>query len=452
VVLGRLRRDTGDAEAPAQPPGGEDGWDFDWPEPEPEDAPPYRPGRRAIALGALAAVVLAGAGLAALVGRDPERTQSEQRQLEAVAPGASKQRRPSLAVSPTVRRAAARLSLPQQVQQLMLVDLQGQYPRDPFFARQRRRAWGGVVLGTANFVDEDQFSLLTGEVNVVARQARQVRPLIAISQSGGAGSVFPDLPPRAQPDVGDTGRPALARSEARAAARALRARGVNMALAPNADVGSAVGPYNDLVFGSDPQRVARMVSAAVAGWRSGRVVAAVGHFPGAGAASGDPSSTNATVGLSRAELRTRDLPPFRAVARTAPVIVISNAVYAAFDGISPAVVLPEVMGGLLRRELGFRGVVMADDLNSTAPVQGVGVGTAAVGAVQAGADLLYVSGGEHEQELVQRALLRAVRSGRLTRERINLSVQRLLALKERYGLLPRPARRRPARRPGPAGR
>jgi len=408
---------------------------------------------------AVAAVLLAGAGAGVLIvaGGERERTSAERSQLEAAAPGSSRHSRPTLAVPSAVQRAAARLSLPRQIQQLMIVDAEGYYPRDPFFARLRARAWGGVLLGPANFLDESQFAALTGEVEVVARRARHVRPLIAVSQAGGGASAFPDLPPRPQPLVGETRRPAIAAREAQAAARALRARRVNMTLAPIADVGTAVGPFADLVFGDDPRLVASMTRAAVDGWRRGRVISAVGHFPGTGSASEDPSVATATVGQSLPDLRRRDLLPFAAVAPRVPVVIVSNAVYAAYDGVTPAVALPDVIGKLLRRDLGFKGVVMTDDLNSTAPVLGRNVGTAAIMSMKAGADLLYVAGGRPQQEQVYRAITAAVRRGEISRERLSLSVQRVLALKRGYGLLPAakarprtPKRAKPTPRPAPS--
>jgi beta-N-acetylhexosaminidase len=223
-----------------------------------------------------------------------------------------------------------------------------------------------------------------------------------------------------------------------------------MTFAPIADVGVAAGSVEDQVFADDARVVTRLTAAAVDGYRRGRVAAAVGHFPGEGSASADPDVANATVGFSLPELRRRDLRPFARVARRAPVIQMSNAVYAAWDGVTPATALPDAIGRLLRGELHYRGVVMTPDLTSTAPVLGVGVGTAAVEALEAGADVLYVSGGVLAQDAAYRAVLRAVRKGRISRERLRLSLQRVLALKRRYGLSVavqrRVARTTPARR------
>src|SRR5436309_16072700 len=88
---------------------------------------------------------------------------------------------------------------------------------------------------------------------------------------------------------------------------------------------------------------------------------------------------------------------------------------------------------------------MTDDLISTAPVLGQSVARSAVEALEAGADMLYVSGGSGQQEHAYQAVLAAVRHGRISRQRLRISVERVLALKRRYGLLPLP---RPSRRPG----
>jgi beta-N-acetylhexosaminidase len=115
-------------------------------------------------------------------------------------------------------------------------------------------------------------------------------------------------------------------------------------------------------------------------------------------------------------------------------VIMSNAVYVAFDGVTPAALLPQAVR-MLRRDLRFGGVVMTDDLAATAPVTGETVGRAAVDALRAGADLLYLSGGPQEQEQAYAAVLAASRTGRLPHARLQEALLRVLALKRRYGLL-----------------
>lgn len=412
-------------------------------------------GRITVVAAGVVLVAGLGAGVAALISSSgPDLTKRDRSEIEAAAPGILKKGKTTIPAPKAVRRIADSMPLARQVAQLFVVDLQGQYPRDPFFRHLRRRDWGGVVIGPANYVDDGQLRALTGEARVVARQAGHVLPLVAANQSGGAVSAFPGLPPKGQNEIGKAGRPALARAQARAAGLALRRRGVTVNFAPVADVGSPAGPVEDVVFGDSPALVTRLTKAAVAGYTAGRVIPAVGHFPGIGSASEDPDTANATVGLSLAELRARDLRPFAAIASVAPVIVVSNAVYAAYDGVSPAVELSEIVGGLLRRDLGFKGVVMTSDLNSTAPVLGWSTGRAAVGAIQAGADLLYVSGTPAQQERAFQAVLGAARKGTISRERLRLSVLRVLALKRRFGVIPAavPRAPKPKAKPKPKGK
>jgi beta-N-acetylhexosaminidase len=418
----------------------DDSLEFEWPHlaqepelppvaPRPPARPPFRRRRLLAALGALL-LLAGGGGLGVLVGRETQR---------AARPRAALGAQPAR----TAPRGPGGLSVPRQVAQLFVMGTTAQGPRDSFVAGMGARGWGAVVVTS---LGRGQAKRLTGGLDAAARAAGTVPPLVAIYQPGGPNSAYPGLPPRAAPDLGENGRPADAQREALAAAQALRRRHISMTLAPMADVSTPTGPNQDVLFGDDPRLVARMAAAAVRGYRAGGVVAAVGHFPGQGAASADPDSATASVGLSVGDMRSRDLIPFRAVARSAPVIVVSNAVYAAYDGVTPAVLLPDVVTGLLRHDLGFRGVVMTDDLSSTAPVLGQSIGRSAVEAVQAGADLLYVSGDSGDQERAYRAVLAAVRRGAISRQRLRQSVARVLALKRRYGVLAAP---RPVRRPSP---
>ena len=175
-------------------------------------------------------------------------------------------------------------------------------------------------------------------------------------------------------------RASSARRHAAAAGRALGLAGVDLAVGPAADVGAEGAPLEDRAVANDARAVMRVVSAALRGYRRSKTIAAVGHFPGQGSAAGNPDSEPAPVGQSLDELRTRDLRPFQAVVRTAPVLVASNAIYAAFDGATPAVLLPEAVDGLLRGRLGYRGVVMSDDLLAAGATMHTDIGPTAVEA------------------------------------------------------------------------
>jgi beta-N-acetylhexosaminidase len=224
--------------------------------------------------------------------------------------------------------------------------------------------------------------------------------------------------------------------QARLAGERLRALGVNMTLAPLADVDTLEGALSGRLFGTDPQAVARFSVEAVEGYRAASVISAVGHFPGAGAASADPDQMSATVGLTLAQLRGRDLVPFAAVAPLAPVIVMSNASYVAFDGVTPAGLLSEAVQ-LLRQDYGFTGVVMTDDLDATLDPTGSDPATVAVEALEAGDDLLYISGPASEHAAAYQGVLAAARRSAAVRALVRAALLRVLTLKARYGILPR---------------
>jgi beta-N-acetylhexosaminidase len=329
----------------------------------------------------------------------------------------------------TLVRKAARLPIERQVEQLFVVGLDGRSAGDPAFATLRAHAWGGIVLDRRNWASRRQISALAAGARAAARGAGRGAPLVVAAQDGGSATAFPGLPPRAQPTVAT---PHAAASEAAAAAAALRSLHVNMTLAPLADVGAEGTPFQDRVFSPDATQVASLTRTSLNAYLAAGIVPAVGHFPGQGSASQDPDRGTATVGLSLEDLRGRDLVPFRAIAARAPVIVVSNAVYAAYDGVTPAALVPDVVDGLLRGELGFRGVAMTDDLASAAPVLGQSSGEVAVDALRAGADLLYLSGAPGEQERAAQAVLAAVRDGRLSRDRLQQALLRVLALKARF--------------------
>jgi beta-N-acetylhexosaminidase len=323
----------------------------------------------------------------------------------------------TLPVAPEV--AAARL---------FLVGFGGTAPEDPGVRRLADRDWGGVALDRENAVDAEQVAALVDGIRERARRAGRDAPLMAIRQAGGAASALPSLPPAPQPDQ-SVAREAGA--EATAAARALRALGIELTLAPVADLASAVGPAAETGFGEDPGRTADLVAAAVHAYREAGVASAPGSFPGEGAASRDPRDGPATVGLDLETLRSADVVPFAAAAGEAPVIQMSAATYVAWDGVTPATLAPEAYD-LLRRGAHFGGVALSGDLNALTAVTGGTVAEAAVEALRAGADLLWVPGDAAEQEAAYRAVAAALRGDPALRARAAEALARVALLRSRY--------------------
>lgn len=330
----------------------------------------------------------------------------------------------------TVRTSGATLPIaPEQAAaQLFVVGFGGTRGSDPDVRRLAERPWGGVLLERGNASSPAGVRALVAAIRRRARAAGHDEPLVAIRQAGGAASALPGLPPVAQPDQLVAREAAV---QATAAARALEPLGIDLTLAPVADLATTVGPAAATGFSRDPAIAADLVAAAVKAYRQAGMASAPGSFPGQGGASQDPRQGPATVGLDLPTLQRTDMRPFVAAARDAPVIQMSGALYAAWDGVTPATLAPEAYD-LLRRGARFGGVALSGDLNAATAVTGGSAAEAAVAALRAGADLLWVPGDAADQEAAYQAVLAGIASDAALRTRAAEALARVRLLRDRY--------------------
>ena len=331
---------------------------------------------------------------------------------------------------------ASRLPLERKVAQLFLLGFEGQDLTAPIFEQMRRQDLGGLVFESRNYVDPQQIASMAGEGPVIAADEGHVPPLVVVSQEGGMFSEFPDLPPTQAPsEFGSVGEAADAATEA---AATLRTLGFNAMLAPDIDVGTAEGngALDARVFSDDPDKVAEYGTAVVDAYADQHVMAVPKHFPGLGAAAQAPEDGPTPVGLSVQELRDRDLVPFQAVFdEHVPAVLIGHGSYTTDDFVTPASLSKAIATDLLREQLGFGGTSITDDLASSAVTAISTIPDAAVDALNAGVDLVWISGPRGEQEAAMNAVLNAVQSGEISRERIDQAVLRVLTAKQVAGLI-----------------
>jgi beta-N-acetylhexosaminidase len=325
------------------------------------------------------------------------------------------------------------------VAQLFVVGFNGTDTSADVFGRLARLDLGGIVLGAPNYVDVGQVGTLAAQAATVAREKRHVPPWVFASQEGGELNSFPDLPPSVAP--ADLSSAQEAETQARDSARNLLALGINAVLGPVLDVGSSEtgSALGSRVYSDSGEEVASYAEAVVRAYRAEHVFSSAAHFPGLGATDQSTQDGPATVGLGLDELRQRDLVPFRAaIDAGVPGIIVSSALYPFSDFTEPASLSRVVDTALLRRDMRFKGVAMTDDLADPGITTLHTVPDAAVLALRAGADMIYISGSSGDQQAAYVAVLRAVERGRVPRRRLDEAVGRILLAKQDYGLIRKP--------------
>ena len=296
---------------------------------------------------------------------------------------------------------------------------------------------GGVILFKRNVESPKQIRALTK-----ALHALPSRPLISIDQEGGRVArlrePFTEMPPAAV--VGASGDPRLARRIGEAIGRELSSVGIDIDFVPVLDVHS--NPDNpvigDRAFASDPDTVARFGVAMMRGLHAGGVISCGKHFPGHGDTATDSHFELPVVKRSLSGLTRIELAPFRAaIAAGIPMLMTAHVVYPALDKKRAATVSPSIIDGLLRRRMGFRGVIASDDLHMRAISGDQSVAKAAVDSLAAGVDWLLICQELGDAVKVRDAIITALQDGTLKASAVKRASQRVLTLMKRH------ARRRP---------
>jgi beta-N-acetylhexosaminidase len=317
------------------------------------------------------------------------------------------------------REAVDRMSLRQQVGQVTISSFPGTRRPDYIRRRLRARETAGVILFGLNGGGRAHWRALTRSLQGAAGG----RALIMVDQEGGDIRTVDHVgPSSSQPFQGP---PASVRRAARAAGRGLRAVGVNVNLSPVADVPRAGSVMASRSFTGDERGVAARTRASIRGLRDGHVAATAKHFPGLGGATVNTDDGPATVNTPL----DRDLVPFRAaVDEAVPLVMLSHASYPALDAQRIASQSRQIVTGLLRKRVGFEGVIVTDSLEAAAVLARSGIADAAERSIRAGADLILMTGSA-SWNVVYPRLLSEARRDPAFRKRIRESAARVLALK-----------------------
>jgi len=302
------------------------------------------------------------------------------------------------------------------------------------FARQHV---GGIVLFRArNMGTLEELRALTAALQQAAATAGQPPLVIAADQEGGQLMAIGQATPfPGNMALGAARSEKLAWRVGRAIGCELAATGVNVDFAPVCDVNN--NPKNPVVgtrsFGEDPKLVGTLAAAMVRGLQAAGVAATAKHFPGHGDTATDSHHGLAVLPHDMRRARRIELPPFQsAIAAGARLVMTAHVAFPALNGgsLAPATVSPALLDGLLRRKLGFEGIVVTDAMDMKAMEQGPGYVADAMAAIAAGADLLLFNHHLERVEPAWAAIVQAARRGLLSGDRIQASARRVLALKK----------------------
>jgi beta-N-acetylhexosaminidase len=301
------------------------------------------------------------------------------------------------------RTQARNATLSRAVGRRIVSGMDGTFPSRSLRARVRRGEVGGVILFGPNI--GPRLGRAIAALQQAARAGGNEPLLIAVDQEGGTVKRLPSLPP-SRPPAAMTA--ATAGAEGAATGRALHALGINVDLAPVADVshGSFLGSRS---FGGDPDAVAAAACAFAAGLQSAGVSATLKHFPGLGRTRRTTDQQRVRVRASARALRA-DLAPYRRCGARTNLVMVSNATYPALDSRRPAVFSRRIVRRLLHDELKSGALTITDTL--AAP--GVSSPSAAVRAIRAGVDLLLYPD-ERSSARGYGAIVRAVHGAVLSR-------------------------------------
>lgn len=334
-----------------------------------------------------------------------------------------------------VAEALAAMTTQEKVGQLLVAGILGTEPDEDAVQAIRDDQVGGIILFGRNVESAGQLVELTNGLKTI--NGDYVPLFLCVDQEGGRVDRMPpevDDLPTAYDYIAVGGDP-LERGEVLAAQCA--AFGFNLDFSTCLDIWS--NPDNTVIgkraYGSDPDTVTRAGLAVDEGLSQGGVIPVAKHFPGHGDTSVDSHVDLPVVNRTLEELEEFELIPFRAAIETGvPAVMVAHILMTQLDPDLPASLSPKVVTGLLRQELGYEGVVCTDDLTMGAISHTYGMGEAAVLAVEAGCDLLLVCHEADNLTAARDALLAAVDSGRISMERLDESVYRILSLKGEYGL------------------
>lgn len=328
------------------------------------------------------------------------------------------------------------MQLEHRIGQLLIIDLPGTTLDSETREVLETIQPGGVLLSDQNIESAQQVVELTSAIRSVVG----VPPVIAVDQEGGQADrlkpIYSQMPSadllRASSDV------SIADRLGEITAEALRTLGFNLNFGPVLDIAFDDSAHNGLrgrYLGNSTAQIIRLAGSYLEGLQRGGVIGIGKHFPGLGGAKEDPRERLPQIDRSRDDILRHDLLPytelFSKINARLNGVIVGHAHYPAFDGPAalPASLSKNIVTGLLRDELQFKGIVITDDLTMGAVTSTRDLSEAAVLGVEAGNDMVMVLGGREPAQLAWRSMVQAARDGRISKTHISRAFDHIARVK-----------------------
>ena len=334
-----------------------------------------------------------------------------------------------------VDKLVANMSDADKVGQLLMIGIHGKTLNDDAKFMINEYRVGGIILFDRNMESKDQVKSLIADINKTGKSAGLTPLFIGIDQEGGAVARMEDQLIKVPP-AEELGKEPIeqAVSLAKQSGTELKDLGFNINFAPVADLGLTYGRS----FSTNPDEVVRYASAVGKAYDEAGLWYSYKHFPGIGKTDVDLHADTSVVPVSKKTLLNEDTKVFvDLVKQSKPntyAIMVSHAMYSQIDPDHPSSLSKTIITDWLRKDMGYNGVVVTDDMDMGALAKHYTFGDMAVQSILAGSDILLVC---HEYEHMQEAyngLMKAVKDGRISKERLDESVKRILLMKMSRGM------------------
>ena len=334
-----------------------------------------------------------------------------------------------------VDKLVANMSDADKVGQLLMIGIHGKTLNDDAKFMLNEYRVGGIILFDRNMESKDQVKSLITDINKTGKSAGLTPLFIGIDQEGGAVARMEDQLIKVPP-AEEVGKESVeqAVSLAKQSGTELKDLGFNINFAPVADLGLTYGRS----FSTNPDEVVRYASAVGKAYDEAGLWYSYKHFPGIGKTDVDLHADTSVVPVSKETLLNEDTKVFvDLIKQSKPntyAIMVSHAMYPQIDADHPSSLSKVLITDWLRKDMGYNGVVVTDDMDMGALAKHYTFGDMAVQSILAGSDILLVC---HEYEHMQEAyngLMKAVKDGRISKERLDESVKRILLMKMSRGM------------------